>query len=678
MIEKKFGARIIAHLNALRIEGSRANERKADMVVKLRENARRSVELAKAAGYKLDARQAAAFEAVHVAMMSGMKLDAALMRRANDVYGQVVRDLRAENFLPENHGPNAYDEAVEKVRFLFDADGFRKDADRSDLLATFVALAQTEDSLRDVLTDMPAPEVVSLERENVDGVVRSLLNSLVQLITHFSFSPKRRAASARQELDALSDALSEIQGERRFIASTKILAGVEQANEFLADQLKSGSEKLAGKASQRRERAQRAGRRRQEGAWGIAQMVAGLGSREATEGAGDWLTTGLNKQEGWNSLMAAVRDLRGMTASNRDLLRMINPVKAQIDAMRQRFREDVPAELAKRFSRELSSEEWSEMYQAIAKADLLAIGRRRAMDLMKDPSKLDQEISTAEEKVSKLGGKFANRYQEKAKALARFMVQGEIISENLLRNAHAIAHLYGEEKGLKPDQATIKAIDELTSLYAYELLEEGTRSMMSELASQEEAGMAAVAGMVFETRASETKRRDRHGMVNEVAQNNGWKGYIPSVVTEGAEVIVADDRDYDDLVRRGYERIGDFKGDRNEGYRGKRGYYQTSVGGKNAFRQGIAQTVHETWQGVDARTGQSQTRNTGGMIEQAQAEAVADAVRKAGSRIKNALPPAGNGDRLVVDGGQFALPRRRLITSGIACMDLRFRGLTGL
>ena len=38
------------------------------------------------------------------------------------------------------------------------------------------------------------------------------------------------------------------------------------------------------------------------------------------------------------------------------------------------------------------------------------------------------------------------------------------------------------------------------------------------------------------------------------------------------------------------------------------------VGGQNAFRQGIAQTVHETYQGVDARTGQSRLSNTTGMV----------------------------------------------------------------
>jgi hypothetical protein len=31
----------------------------------------------------------------------------------------------------------------------------------------------------------------------------------------------------------------------------------------------------------------------------------------------------------------------------------------------------------------------------------------------------------------------------------------------------------------------------------------------------------------------------------------------------------------------------------------------SSVGGRNPFRQGVLQTVHDTWQGLDAKTGRS-------------------------------------------------------------------------
>jgi hypothetical protein len=53
----------------------------------------------------------------------------------------------------------------------------------------------------------------------------------------------------------------------------------------------------------------------------------------------------------------------------------------------------------------------------------------------------------------------------------------------------------------------------------------------------------------------------------------------------------------------GYTRIGQYFGDPRENYQGKRSYFQSSVAGKNAFRQGAAQTVHDTYMGINAQTG---------------------------------------------------------------------------
>lgn len=54
---------------------------------------------------------------------------------------------------------------------------------------------------------------------------------------------------------------------------------------------------------------------------------------------------------------------------------------------------------------------------------------------------------------------------------------------------------------------------------------------------------------------------------------------------------------------QGYVKIGDYAGDSRDRHSEPMSYYQSTVAGKAQFRQGVAQTVHETWQGVDARTG---------------------------------------------------------------------------
>lgn len=98
-----------------------------------------------------------------------------------------------------------------------------------------------------------------------------------------------------------------------------------------------------------------------------------------------------------------------------------------------------------------------------------------------------------------------------------------------------------------------------------------------------------------------------------MARANGWKGYVPSVGQPGNRVIVADESRNKELVRTGWVRVTNYDGDRREGYQGKRGVYQSTVGGMNKFKQGVIQTVNDTWQGVDALNGTSLSGETAGV-----------------------------------------------------------------
>jgi hypothetical protein len=90
----------------------------------------------------------------------------------------------------------------------------------------------------------------------------------------------------------------------------------------------------------------------------------------------------------------------------------------------------------------------AEFYSAV---DTLGLTEARA--LLKDPASLSGRINAAEETVEGLSAAYADRYRLKAKALAVYMVKGDVTSEHLLRNARAIAHLFGE--GNRPDPTTV-------------------------------------------------------------------------------------------------------------------------------------------------------------------------------------------------------------------------------
>ena len=627
-LERKFLGRLQEHLEASRPKDPgkfRVNELEFQhKIARLRTLSRKASEAAIAHHFDMDQRQAHAFEAIHSAMLSGMRLDPVLMRQANQAYAHVTRNLTEGALLKaENAGEpptrDALERASKRLEFLTSAKGLRSTAEgQTDLLATFVALAQVDDVLRAAMSEMVPPKLVDVKRDSVDGAVESLSNSAVNLLTNLSLKRVRQPRTVQEQLDVLASGLAEIEGDRRFAATMRLLnETMDRLNETMASGIKWGSDRASDWLNQK---AKGTSNRYARAGLSAAAMVTALGSKEASLAHGEALTTILNHAKGFHETRALLNDMRGMTESNAQLLRLVNRVRAHVDALRQDYREAIPEELAKRFSRKLTKGEWTAMFNGIGRTDLMAIGLKDAQDLMKSPGSLARMIQKEEERLAAVGGAFAPRYKAKAKALAIYMVKRQVTSINLLRNAHAIAHLFGEqgadakkiEAGISKD--LLDAISRLTSLYAYEQLDEGTRKSLKHLAETEATGLETLAGFYRSIRQAELDRRTRHGLSNEVAFNNGWKGYVPSVTQEGASIIVRDDLEQADLVKQGYVRIGDYKGDAREDYPGKRGYYQSAVSGRNAFRQGVAQTVHDTWQGVDARNGTTLHGETAGKL----------------------------------------------------------------
>jgi len=645
-IENQFIQRMVQYLNAERKEAeNRQSKRAMDeyhlKVATLKKEAHDAAELANFAGYGMNPRQAYAFEAIHAAIQSGMKLDPSLFRQVNELYTQTIKSLKAEDFLGENYTQTEYAEAVDKVRFLASTDGIRTNKNnQSDLLATFIALGMVNDDLRAALAKKKTPKVLELETGSIDGFVSRIGKIVVDLLTRLSLRGVRNQPNVKQELDVLADALSAIENERRFLSTAKIFAKMDVVNDYASEQLSRASKKAVKFVD---DQSQRFTNQRVKNGFEAAKFVAALGDKDLSAAYGEGLTTILNASPNYDAVRALIREFRGVTDANRALMRLVNPVRAMIDAIRQDSREKMPKELAKRFSRKLTREEWNQLY-ALGEADVLALGQRRALGAIKSQATVQKQIAGTEERIRVLGRKTADLYMEKANALAHYMVKKEVISKNLLPNAHAIAYLFNESTKL-PHQVTpnlIQAIDELTSLYAFQKLDPDVQNKIFELMDKEPDGMNSLVAVLNTTRQAEIERRDRLGL-NKVAQNNGWKGFIPSVVQEGSQVVVRDIKDDAIMLDRGYVRLGRYYGDQAEGYKGKRYYYQSTVSAMNTFRQGIAQTVHETFSGVDSRTGLTYHGSTAGIVRGSR---VARLSRRKISPNDNKLPP-----------GEYLIPR---------------------
>lgn len=157
------------------------------------------------------------------------------------------------------------------------------------------------------------------------------------------------------------------------------------------------------------------------------------------------------------------------------------------------------------------------------------------------------------------------------------------------------------------DAGTIELIDVLATLYAHDLVEQKDLELVSNLADTEPDGIDFLAGYLWSTRADELSKTQ-----TDAAKFNHYKGYIPSQRRDGISLIVEDDSKHNELVARGYTRMGDYKGAGVE--TGKKGYYFSTVAGNGTYTQGAMQTIQQSASGVDCRTGRSITGTTAGVI----------------------------------------------------------------
>lgn len=302
----------------------------------------------------------------------------------------------------------------------------------------------------------------------------------------------------------------------------------------------------------------------------------------------------------------------GTTDSNWGVLRMVNQVRYQVSALRQDYREELPKLFAEKFSRKLSDVEWSRLHLGLGRTDVASLLQSFSINdvgrILSNAARLDAEIAKTEAALKAQFGKNFASEEMHMDALAKFMVTGQHESDNeiFLRNATAIARGVGFDMPTKlPDAEHVKLVDTLVSLKAIKLLDSSTADTLSSLVQNEADGMKFLTLYLGDVRQRELKKAE-----GTRAKLNGYKGFIPSENETGASLIVRDDSEHDELIRRGYERVGDYAGMEH----GRMGYYYSSVAGRSSYQQGILQTVHQSSFGVNAQTGFTTGGHSAGVI----------------------------------------------------------------
>jgi len=573
------------------------------------------------AGFLPEVRQEQVFRQIHKAMMSGMRMEAGAVERTNRIFGHVMKTLKPSDLLaPGSSETNkkAMKAAERRYDMLTGADGLRRTANgNTDVLATFLALSQTDPILRNAMENMASPKNNEIKKDTVDGWINRVMATIANMITSLSVSRKAQPRNVKGALDVLAEALAVQKRENQYIVMAENYARMDKINDWSSNMLSLGSEKTSQWIDKQNKKINPTNRREKakKAALVLSSFVVSMGSKSEAEIKGNSLTNFMNGFENLATTREIIRDFRGRTPSNAPVFDLLNPINTQVDSVRQDARVNIPKELTGYFSKKLSEKENDDLFTVIAKADLMALSRNEALFLMADPVKSGSMVQAAEEKVSSLGGNHSQLMRRKARALAKYMVNRDNTSQSLLRNARAISELLNEDvqNKPKPNKKLENALDRLVTLYAFDLMEDSVKQTVKDLSATEKRGMEVLAGYHKSNRALEAQRLPK-GEEGLMLQYNGWKGYAPSTPKPGTILEIADDSKHQEMIFKGFVKVSAYKGDPTEKYQGTRSLYRSTVGGKASFNQGLAQTVHPTWRGVDQRTGVTRSAESGGPV----------------------------------------------------------------
>lgn len=560
------------------------------------------------------------FRTMVAAAMTEAYLNPNAMTQVQEIYDHVIKKLTPDNFMPVNSIDPAADRyyAQEKFDAIVGNKGVQTDlSGRTSLLPSFLALATTNDEFRAVLRSMDLPKSVKSTDKTVDAFLTNYaVDGLDRLATLLS-GQGRGKRNPEEALDALTRNLADTLEDRELYIeqfSKPVGNGFDRANQILSD----GMSTLAGKVIDKiDDKLATVKSKAAEATLQLARAFVAMASEDRADEVSKGTIAMVNR---WNMpqfVNEIVVELVGRTSDNAGVTDLAKHIRANVQKLRQQFREDVPVIIQGKFSRKLTSEEWTHIYMT-ARADIGALKQSMSVDkiiqMLQDDNKLHVKIAEFEETLAAIQPDNWPLIQKKAKHLAQYMLTGNsaVAEGNLLKNAYAIAHLFNEHPLAKinANDVTIKAIDQLVSLYAIRGLDKVTRESLSSLAQSEAEGMNFTTNYLIGRRISELEKVEMTG----VARANHYKGFVPTENNTGTSLMVASDNERGTLRALGFEPVASYAGSRSELKTDKKSYFYAPLSGKAMFSQGNIQNVRNTASGVDPRTGFSLGVMTAGRI----------------------------------------------------------------
>lgn len=557
------------------------------------------------AGFHMDMQQKSTFDMITATLATNAELNSNSLGRIEELYDQVIKEITPTDLRENNDPQDQADiyQAQERYNQLTGAGITRTDKQgRSALMSSFLALGMVSENFRKVLQKIEKLSPTKTVGEGLDGAIDNLGNALVNELAQTVSGEGRKNKTVLAALDALTESLTENVNEQRTAFENKVTEFTDKADQLLADNINKAGDYIIRKSNEVKNNTKNPviG-----GLANVTRLIGTLANETASEKAVQGISQALNHVDGFNIIRDAFNEVRGRSEDNASIFDMISKSRSMVSQARQQFREKVPGIINGKFKTTLDDNQKAALFKGLAKTDVAVLassyGLKKAMDLVTDPSLRNAEITRLEASLKASDGidRFT-KLQEKAQQLAVFMTNGQQ-GRNLLRNAYAVAHLFGERRFANiagNRDAIIGEVDQLISLYALNQTGQTNLDIIADLSQKEKDGIEYVVSYLMGQRTNEQNKIN--GFKSRI---NHYKGYIPSESQSNVSLVVAKDSEYAKLLSMGYTKLGPYKGSSADVTVGRRSYYFAPVSGRATYNQGVMQTVHQTVSGVDPNTG---------------------------------------------------------------------------
>lgn len=564
-----------------------------------------SEEVAKKAqsAFNLSELETSTLISVLTVMGTEVVLDPKVLARVQALYSSVQGTLDVGDFMKEGADQQESDLADAKLDLILGKTDKRFDPQsRSNLLPMFLGLALVSSEFREVLARKQVPG--SKERATtLNGKLENLASQLMDSMSR-RMAGEGQQRTVRDAIDTMIGSLYQnmVQEQTTMqLIEDKADQISQRSNNYLRDILDKGVSYASDQAERLSLGTKSKGVRVVAGL--VSDALALASETNHAKVSESWLKT-IERSNLGNGFENLAKDVIGRTEETAEVYDLIKPIRAAVQQIRQQFRDTVPRIISKAFSVKPTKEQYATMFRTMAKSDIASLldqmSMETVMDLLSGQPARNQKIQELEDALKKADPKHWAILQKKMKQYAGFMTK-QTVGNNLLRNAHSISNLWGENVSsvrAAPSLAFEMQVDQLTSLYALDSLPKADKIAMASLVQKELNGVSFALSYLQGQRKAEMQKA-KVGL----ARDNHYKGFIPSEQEDPGHLMVADDSAFGDLLQLGYVRVAAYSGSNALLGSHSRSYYYSTLPSRSSFAQGMMQNIDQTASGVDPVTG---------------------------------------------------------------------------